>query len=196
MEEAAGDRQTVVWEDRRSAGGWSGDGDGGRKASGAGALDCHSPPPPRQCSPRPGSPAGSPSATAAACCIPALQREAPTGSGGSLRPRVRPGGPPALCPPPSRLRPEPGTQQVEWTNEGLSGRALQGALRGVGSHRAGLWAPPPSAHTSPPGVPRPTTTTGTGPGATVCRTPLPRGAQVGARASGAGVGVICWGHQS
>lgn len=62
---------------------------------------------PQQCSPRPGSPAASHSATVAACCTPAPQREAPTGSGGSRspRPRVHPGGPPTLCPPNSGLSP-------------------------------------------------------------------------------------------
>lgn len=151
MEEAA--VQTAVWEDRRSARGWSGEGDGGRKASGAGTLDHRSlppPPPPLQCSPRPGSPAGSPSAMAAACCTPAPQREAPTGSGGSPRPHVHPGGPPTLCPLPSRLQPEAGMQQVEWTNEGLSGRALQGALQGVGVTPSwSVGAPPISAHLTP-----------------------------------------------
>ena len=76
-------------------------------------------------------------------------------------------------------------------NEGLSRRALQSgqpASLSRGRDEPVSGRPPPSAHASPPGVPRLTTTTGTGPGATVCRTPLPGGAQVGAQGSGAGGG--------
>lgn len=75
--------------------------------------------------------------------------------------------------------------------EGLSRRALQSgqpASLSWGRDEPVSGRPPPSAHASPPGVPRLTTTIGTGPGATVCRTPLPGGAQVGAWGSGAGGG--------
>lgn len=60
-----------------------------------------------------------------------------------------------------------------------------GASKRVDGGVRGAWSPESrpaltARHTPPTGVPRLTTTTGTGPGATVRRPPSPRGAQVGA----------------
>ena len=110
MEEEAGDPQTGVWGHHRSPGGWSGVGDGGQEAPGAGALD---PRFPQAVLTEAGQP----------CSFPfryggRMLHSCTTEGGAHRKWWVQVPAPPSppwrpSHPLPSQLRPEPGMQQVE-----------------------------------------------------------------------------------